>query len=150
MLLNIKEIDQETIDLIQSMLPPKALEFERIIGLEATWAMITEFGGIEIRIPERSWVNTSFAPIVEVIGEENARRLMIEFKGSDGVYIPCCTHLMQQIRNRRIIKEFDKLTKDVSGRAAVNTLARTYLLSNRQVENIVNNKYRPYVKQKKS
>lgn len=140
--MNIYQPDQgssECQQLLIKALPERAKEFSRVIGLENTFSLIKEFGGTEIRIPVSGEKKNSqvWKSLCEIIGDEAADAFVHEFFGCD-IYVPICTKYLRLIRDIEIRKDFDTLTKDMSGREAVRILARKYLLSNRNIEHIVN------------
>lgn len=140
--MNIEEInklDPAAFEEIRSALPSTALEFVRIIGIEATLALVSCFGGAEVRFVklESSW---SFDRYCSAIGRTATVKLADTFGSSVDVYIPRCTRARGLLRNRQIIREFDLMTsrQGISCRNAANELAIKFGLSNRSVQKIVN------------
>lgn len=140
--MNIEEInklDPAAFEEIRSALPSPALEFVRIIGIEATLALVSCFGGAEVRFVklESSW---SFERYCSAIGRTATVKLADTFGSSVDVYIPRCTRARGLLRNRQIIREFDLMTsrQGISCRNAANELAIKFGLSNRSVQKIVN------------
>lgn len=135
MLPDLKDCDAETLAVIEANLPERAQELVRIVGLDAAWKMLIDFGGTEIIFP-KSGKNKFFSRLVELIGNENVQKLVFEFQNEE-IYIPNCLLLAKILRNRQLIREWDELSKTVSGNVATTTIARRYFLSNRGVEKIV-------------
>lgn len=113
------------------------------LGTDKALSLSSAFGGLKLRIP-RSEKSRVFSEISEVIGVEGCRTLMESSRGDD-VYIPNLQPVRLQERNKAIRLRFDELTGavpgegvPVSGRAAVDRLAREFYLSGRQIEAIVN------------
>lgn len=140
--MNIEEItklDPGSFEEIRHALPETALEFVRLIGLEATLALISCFGGAEVRFvkAETSW---KFERFSQVVGRNAAVNLADTFGSDEDVYIPRCAQARRMLRDREIIREFDTMTtrRGISCREAANELAIKFSMSNRQIENIVN------------
>lgn len=140
--MNIEEInklDPAFFEEVRAALPETALEFVRIIGLEAALALISCFGGAEVRfVPaQASW---KFERFSEVIGHKAAVQLTETFGTGIDVYIPRCSRARRMLRDRKIIREFDIMTTrhGISCREAANQLAIKFGVSNRLVEKIVN------------
>lgn len=135
----VNKLDPASFEEIHSVLPATALEFVRLIGIEATLALVTCFGGAEVRFvkAESSW---KFERISQVIGRQAALALADTFSSEESVYIPRCIRARELLRNRQIIREFNLMTsrQGFSCRDAANELAIKFGLSNRSVEKIVN------------
>lgn len=113
------------------------------LGVDRALSLSDAFGGLKLRIP-RSEKSKVFAEISEAIGVEGCRILMESSRGED-IYIPNLQTVRVRERNKAIRLRFDELTgavpgedAPVSGRAAVDLLAREFYLSGRQIEVIVN------------
>ena len=137
-----EDLDAESLALVGALLPRGAQEFARIIGFEKTLALVDEFGGTSLNFPRTATGPGAalFAELANVIGAENAARMGAEYGPLEDTYIPRCLIAMNALRNREITIAFDKLTKEISARKAVNKLARLYRLSAKGVEDIVNGK----------
>lgn len=140
--MNIQEInklDPASFEEIRSALPETTLEFVRIIGIEATLALVSCFGGADVRFvkSETSW---KFERFSHVIGRQAALILAETFGCDEDVYIPRCAKARRLLRDRAIIQAFDAITtrQSLSCREAANELAIRFGISNRQVEKIVN------------
>ena len=139
MQLDISNIDPEKAAVIETLLPPTAKELVRIVGLEATLAIIKICGGTEIRFPAKGRAgNEDFQLIEEEIGKANADALRQHYSGCELVYIPICQRAMIALRNIEIIRAFDEKLKTKSCRRATVELAREYRLCNRAIEIIAN------------
>lgn len=129
---------QPLADFIMESLPNSVLGFVQLIGLEATLAMVSKFGGAEIRfVKDRS--NLKFERISNVIGVDAAMRLADEYNGERWIYIPRCDKALRKIRDREIVCEYDELiNKGWSCREAANELAIKHGINYRQIERVVN------------
>ena len=135
----INKLDPASFEEIRSALPETALEFVRIIGIEATLALVSCFGGADVRFvkAESSW---KFERFSQVIGRHAALKLAETFGSDTDVYIPRCARARRLLRDRAIIQAFDAMTtrQALSCREAANELAIRFSMSNRQIEKIVN------------
>lgn len=138
---SLKGIDDEFSELILATLPKSAMSFVNLIGLKPTLALVSVFGGAEIRFVKNaaSW---NFEKIANVIGRDAAIKLGNEFTCAESIYVPRCDVTRRKLRDRQIIIEFDERTvkEGMSGRDATNDLAIKWGISNRQIEKIVNGK----------
>ena len=142
-IMNIQDfegIDAEFAAKLHGTLPDTAKAIASIIGLERTLALVAVLGGAELRFPrgKHGPAASRFEELALVIGEESLSKLAHEYTYGESVYIPICTITRRRLRNRKIRREFDDLTKTLSGKQAVNTLAIKNNMSNRQVEKILN------------
>lgn len=137
------DLDQETRELIESLLPAVPSEFVQLIGLGPALAMFSEFGGMEWRFSKSDngfgRGAGKFDEMAAVIGKKNALLLADRF-GCEPVYISRCHRAMNALRNRQIIADFDALSKTLSSRETCNRLAKRYRTSQRSIEKIVNGK----------
>lgn len=133
------EMDPETTALVLAAMPATGKELIRIIGLEATLSLIREFGGMEIRFNklEAGPGADRFAAIAETVGYDNARRLAKEWL-HEQVYVPRCCKAVSVLRDRAIVQDFDRMSKEQSGAETVRHLVTKYRLSYRQIETIIN------------
>lgn len=120
-------------------LPVVIQEIIRYIGHSRTMALVSAFGGQEIRIPKTEGSDV-WAAIAEVIGESATRKLSDGMGGGEPVYIALCSRAVKADRNRRMIERYDHLLRHGhSGRGAVSVLVREFApISNRWVEQVVN------------
>ena len=139
MLSELKNIAPEKAAIIEAYLPESARNFLRIIGFEATIALVREFGGCELRLTKKAKSNSStYAMIAKLIGVEKTDAFFAEYAGEVELYIPRCQRAMNALKALTIIRAYDDLTRSVSGRKAVDTLAKQFHMSGRSIEKIVN------------
>jgi len=124
--------------IVKESLPSTALDIANLIGLPATLALVEEFGGNELRIPvDRNGKAAELCQrISNAIGEKAALSIL-ETYGGDVLYIPCCTKTRRMLRDMEIVRTYDALILEGSGRNAVSILAKKFFLSCRGVEMIV-------------
>lgn len=86
-------------------LPPLLQEFERLIGLEPTMALVRHSGGLRIYIPmpERVTADHTFA---QVIGLENLLKLAEVYGGESHFQLPKAEKALIQVRNARIAEAY--------------------------------------------
>lgn len=120
------------------MLPAVIQEIVRCIGHAPAMALVHEFGGQELRIPQGEG-NDVWAALAEVIGEANTRRLTAAM-GGNRIYIALCTAALRADRNRRMILRYEALLREghrTGGAIAI--LTREFRpICYRQVEQVVN------------
>ncbi len=87
------------------LLPPLLQDFERLIGLEPTMALVRHSGGLRIYIPtpERVSVDHIFA---HVIGLENLLKLAEVYGGESHFQLPKAEKALIQVRNARIAEAY--------------------------------------------
>lgn len=121
------------------MLPPTIQSIVELIGHAKAMALVSEFGGQEIKFP-RTEASDTFHALVEVIGLPATRKLGAALNAEGYIYIAMCTRPLKLERNRNLIKRYDQLLAEGhSGRGAVSILVREFRPINcRQVERIVN------------
>jgi len=107
-------------------LPPTLAEIRDVIGLAATLRLVEAYGGITLRVP---WHFDPAHPLVSVIGHAAAAALIERFAG-ERVYIARLAAATRALRNIEISQRFEAGTR-------VETLARDYHLSVRQIWNIL-------------
>jgi len=135
-----EDLDPDTMAIVEAMLPPRAREFVRLIGLRATLGLISEFGGTSFVLPktEDGPAAATYAHIAGIVGHEQIKTLTAYFSSDVEVYVPMASKALAALRNRQLIEDWDELTKSMSGRRATNTLARRYRMSDTNVHVIVN------------
>lgn len=111
------------------LLPPLLQEFERLIGLEPTMALVRHSGGLRIYIPtpERVTADHIFA---HVIGLENLLKLAEVYGGESHFQLPKAERALIQVRNARIAQAY-------TTHKTARELAVEYHLTERQVERIL-------------
>lgn len=139
---DITNLDPEKAAVIENLFPEMAKDLVRVVGLEATLAILRICGGTEIRFPltERGG-NEVFQLIEEAIGKEKADALRHEFGGCEPTYIPVCHRAMVALRHIEITRAYDDKARTKSVRRAVAELALEYRMSNRGIEKVVNGEY---------
>jgi len=119
------DIDLSVVDV--SQLPPQVRELVRWIGLEQTYALLVERGGLPTYVPASPGADTILSEILE---PEALERLCRELGGRT-LDTPKADKIWRQVRDAAIRE----------ARAAGAThwaLARQYRLSRRQIQNICN------------
>lgn len=120
------------------MLPPIIEQLVSIVGIEAVHALIeARLLGFRQRVG-RSRECEWWREWADVIGEGPADAVMRTWPGED-IYFPACSDAIRAERNRRIVADYDSLLAGgTSARLAIRRLCRTWHLSDRQIETIVN------------
>ncbi|MFN3734179.1 hypothetical protein [Comamonas testosteroni] len=87
------------------LLPPLLQEFERLVGLQATMALIQKWGGLRVYFPtlERA---TEDHPYAAVIGIDALLKLAGEYGGLPHFQLPKAERALQAVRNARIAAEY--------------------------------------------
>ena len=111
------------------LLPPLLQDFERLIGLEATMALVRHSGGLRIYIPTPERV-TPDHPFAHVIGADNLFKLAEIYGGESHFQIPKAEMALIQVRNARIGHAY-------STQKTARELAVEYHLTERQIVRIV-------------
>lgn len=146
MLPKFVDLNEQEIALVVPLLPAVATEFVEVIGLENALSLFAEFGGMHWRFaksrPHDGIGAQRFEELAAVIGADNAIRLGATFPDEE-IYIPRCAIAMNALRDRQIVEDFDKLTREMSVREAFNQLARRYRRSVTAISKAVNGKSRP-------
>lgn len=123
-----------------SALPDTAQLLIRILGKEATFALISRYGGSSIPVPKAKNVQglIRYESIAEEIGEEATGKLCSHY-GGDILYVPRCAAWWRHERNRRIRADFDRLTinEGWSSNEVAAFLAIDYELSDRRIWEIL-------------
>ena len=135
MLPNFKNLSPEDTALVESKLPEVALEIVRLIGIESALILFTQLGGQEWRFckNERGTGSgsESFETVADAIGRKNAQCLGQNLAG-EPVYIPRCMASINALRDQRIIRDFDELSKTLSSRRTIRELVSRYQLSHKK------------------
>jgi hypothetical protein len=86
------------------LLPPLLQEFERLVGLQATMALVQKWGlRVYFPTPERV---TEEPPYAAVIGIEALLKLAEEYGGLPHFQLPKAERALQAVRNARIAAEY--------------------------------------------
>lgn len=132
-------------NLDKSYLPAVAQELAEAVGLPKALRLVETLGGTTFPVPKRETKQGElrFAVLADVVGVEAAEVLVRRY-GSTDLYIPKCAEAMRRLRDAAIIQEYDALIrkdmngrKGISGNEAVQRLARSHRLSDRQIFNIL-------------
>lgn len=114
-------------------LPETAREIVRLIGLPRAVDLFRTLGGVSFPAPQGGNNNRMgalrFEMLAECVGVDAAKVLCQEFGGTV-FYIPKCQQALQNIRDRRIVQEFDR-------GASAEELALKYRLTDRRVKGIL-------------
>lgn len=87
------------------LLPPLLQEFERLVGLQATMALVRRWGGLRVYFPTPERV-TEDHPYAAVIGVEALLKLAEEYGGLPHFQLPKAERALQAVRNARIAAEY--------------------------------------------
>ncbi len=107
-------------------LPVSLREMAESIGLMASLTLVEHYGGITLEIPKR--INDKHY-LVKTLGKETAL-CFCQVYGGEPLYIPKAADALRQLRNREIIRGYDK-------GESVKELVRKYSLCDRQIWNIL-------------
>jgi hypothetical protein len=132
----------EQLTAIHSLLPYTAQALIGCIGAEATALLLSARPGCEIRVPKHADKHPEgrqrWAELAEIIGEAAMEKLAARW-GGDVLAIPVCKEARNELRDRAIRAEFDRLTmtKKLTGRAAVYEIGLKFApLTSRAIEKI--------------
>jgi hypothetical protein len=139
---DFNQMDSVTRDEVYRLLPDIAKEIALLVGLETALVLIEEFRGQDVRFccGKHKAGREFFEDVVLLVGLEAAMKLHGHWP-NEYVYIPTCLDAMRYLRNKEIAAVFDELTRTISGRKAVNILAKRYDTTYRSIEKIVNTVY---------
>ncbi|CAM4371156.1 Mor transcription activator family protein [Comamonas aquatilis] len=87
------------------LLPPLLQEFERLVGLQATMALVQKWGGLRVYFPTPERV-TEDHPYAAVIGMDALFKLAEEYGGLPHFQLPKAERALQAVRNARIAAEY--------------------------------------------
>lgn len=90
-----------TISVPIDLLPPLLRDFERLIGLQATMALVQRWGGLRVYFPTPERV-TPDHPYAKVIGMEALLKLAREYGRLPHFQLPKAERALQSVRNSRI------------------------------------------------
>lgn len=111
------------------LLPPLLRDFERLVGLRATMAMVEGWGGLRIYFPTPDRV-TEDHPYVKAIGIDALKTLSMEYGGLPHFQLPKAERALQAVRNARI-------AADYATHKTARQIAAEYGLTERQVVRLV-------------
>lgn len=112
-----------------ALLPPLLQDFERLIGLQATMALVRRWGGLRVYFPKPERV-TAEHPYAAAIGVEALARLAAEYGGLPHFQLPKAKRALQAVRNARI-------AADYADRKTARQIAAEHGLTEGQVVRIV-------------
>ena len=115
--------------ILVDLLPPLLQDFERLIGLEATMALVRQSGGLRIYIPTPERI-TPDHPFALEIGQANLLKLAEVYGGEAHFQLPKAERALIQVRNARIAHAY-------STHKTARELAVEYHLTERQIVRIV-------------
>lgn len=87
------------------LLPPLLQDFERLIGLLPTMALVRRWGGLRIYVPTPDKV-TPEHPYAAIIGTQALLGLAREYGGLPHFQLPKAARALKALRNRRIAEEY--------------------------------------------
>lgn len=117
-------------DIIDSdLLPPLLQDFERLIGLPATFDLVRVYGGLRIYIPTPARVHPDH-PIAKIIGVDRLMALAKVYGANEHFTLPKAERAILALRNARICQAYGH-------HKTVRELAAEHRLTERQVERIV-------------
>lgn len=120
-------------------LPETAKALVELLGIDATLALVGDFGGITLRIPigAKEQGKALLDTISKSVGVEGAIKIMERY-GATNLYVPNCKPALLKARNRQMLEERNTLSKEGLGeRAIVAQLSLKYKLSDRAVWGIL-------------
>lgn len=105
-------------------LPMTAQKLIMLVGVVNALRLIDAHGGTAINLYHS---NTSLEKMAAIVGRDGAEK-MLRFFGSDPFTVPTCRRAMIIVRNRQILREFDRLTmqEKFSARGAVAAITRQF------------------------
>lgn len=87
------------------LLPPLLQDFVRLIGLQATMALVQRWGGLRVYFPTPDRV-TPDHQYVPLIGMDALRKLAGEYGGQPHFQLPKAERALQAVRNARIAADY--------------------------------------------
>lgn len=87
------------------LLPPLLQEFERLVGLRATMALVKGWGGLRVYFPTPDRL-TEDHPYAKAIGLEALKKLAQEYGGLPHFQLPKAERALQAVRNARIAADY--------------------------------------------
>lgn len=126
------------LDGVEHLLPPSARMFVGAIGLADTITLVRTMSGMKFRVPtrKRRAGEAKFWELADYIGVQAAEKLCKHF-GGQTIEIPVCRTARAEIVHRAMRAEFDALTREHTGRYAINHLAVKYRKTFRHIRRIL-------------
>ena len=139
---DFNDMDCETRGEVFRLLPDRVKEIALLIGLESALVLVEEYRGQDVRFNcgKHKAGREFFEEIVLLIGISAALKMRFQWP-NDSIYIPSCRDALRYLRNKEIAAAFDEMTRTISGRKAVNMLAKRYETSYRNIEKVLNTAY---------
>lgn len=98
-------MDKRSITIPIDLLPPLLQDFERLIGLQATMALVQRWGGLRVYFPTPDRV-TADHPYAQAIGVDALTTLAREYGGLPHFQLPKAERALQAVRNAQIAKDY--------------------------------------------
>ena len=95
------------------LLPPLLQDFERLVGLKATMAMVRVYGGLRVYFPTVDRAQADH-PYAALIGLDNLLKLSQEYGGQQHFQLPKAERALLAVRNARIAADYgsDKTARE--------------------------------------
>ncbi len=138
----MRPLTEEDLAAVGHLLPETAHELIHRLGAAAALRLFNAWPGIQTQIPRRPDANAAgrrkWAAMADILGEEPMRRLAAHW-GGEILDVPMCRAARDEIRNRAMRAEFDRLTLDdgISKTQAVQIIGLKFGMVYRQVEKLI-------------
>jgi hypothetical protein len=138
----IRPLTPDDVAEVGHLLPYTAHDLIKRLGAVPALALLNTWPGVHTQIPRRPDANPAgrkkWAAIAAIIGEEAMERLAAHW-GGEILEVPMCRAARDEIRNRAMRAEFDRLTVEegMSKAQAVQILGLQFGRVYRQVEKLI-------------
>lgn len=97
------------------LLPPLLQDFERLVGLKATMALVRVYGGLRVYFPTVDRAQADH-PYAALIGLDNLLKLSQEYGGLQHFQLPKAERALLAVRNARIAADYasDKTAREIA------------------------------------
>ena len=97
------------------LLPPLLQDFERLVGLKATMALVKVYGGLRVYFPTVDRAQADH-PYAALIGLDNLLKLSQEYGGQQHFQLPKAERALLAVRNARIAADYgsDKTAREIA------------------------------------
>lgn len=97
------------------LLPPLLQDFERLVGLKATMALVKVYGGLRVYFPTVDRAQADH-PYAALIGLDNLLKLSQEYGGQQHFQLPKAERALLAVRNARIAAAYasDKTAREIA------------------------------------
>lgn len=104
-----------TIAIPVDLLPPLLQDFERLVGLQATMALVRVYGGVRVYFPTVDRA-TPDHPYAAIIGLDKLLKLSEEYGGLPHFQLPKAERALLAVRNARIAADYstDKTARKIA------------------------------------